>query len=107
LAKKFATFDDLLDEAVSNAKLDRKLALDAFAKMKGIFDVVDLTDQATLQSVMLTGQQAVKLLESSSRSNEQIIKAASLKQKDKPKVDEDDRPFDPEALKREEKDIDV
>lgn len=49
---------------------------------------------------MLTGQQAVKLLESMSRSNEQILKAATLKQKDKPKVkEEEDEPFDIETIK--------
>ena len=108
MAKKATTFDDLIDEALSNAQKDRLLALQAFNKMQGIFDVVNVEDPATLQSVMLTGQQAVKLLESASRSNDQILKAATLKQKDKPKiVEEDDSPFDIDDLKSKKAGIDV
>lgn len=98
--KKEKTFEDLLDEALENAKSDRALAKDAFDKMRQIFDKVDVDDASSLQGVMLTGQQAVKLLESMSRSNEQILKAATLKQKDKPKLkEEDDEPFDIETIK--------
>lgn len=105
MAKKAATFDDLLDEALLNAQKDRERASQAFDKMKAIFDVVDVNDPATLQSVMLTGQQAVKLIESLSRSNDQILKAATLKQKDKPKVaEEDDEPFDVDDLKAKKED---
>ena len=99
MAKKF---EKLVDEALQNAKKDRDLAGSAFEKMKGIFDQVDLDDPNTLQSVMLTGQQAVKLIESMSRSNEQILKAAQLMQKEESskKIEEDDGPFDPEELKK-------
>lgn len=99
-------FEKLVDEALKNAKKDRDLAGSAFEKMKGIFDQVDLDDPNTLQSVMLTGQQAVKLIESMSRSNEQILKAAQLMQKEEASAknfDEDDEPFDPEELKKQQK----
>jgi hypothetical protein len=76
-------YDELIDEALANAKEDREQAKEAFEKMKVIFDI-DATKAETLQAVMLIGQNATKLLESQSRSNEQIIKLAQLKQKDKP-----------------------
>lgn len=105
---KKAEFDDLLSEALDNAKKDRALAENAFNKMKDIFEMVDVENTESLQAVMLTGQQAVKLLESMSRSNDQILKAATLKQKDKPKKveDEDDSPFDLDEIKK-NREIDV
>jgi hypothetical protein len=80
-------YDKLIDEALENAKSDREQAREAFEKMKPIFDI-KATNPETLQGVMLVGQAAVKLLESQSRSNEQIIKLAQLKQKDKPSGNE-------------------
>lgn len=102
MARKRKSFEDLVEEALENAQKDRSLAGEAFEKMKRIFAVVDVEDPNTLQSVMLTGQQAVKLLESMSRSNDQILKAATLMQKDEKsaKSDEDDGPFDLEKLKK-------
>lgn len=102
MAKKKKSFEDLVGEALDNAQKDRGLAADAFQKMKRIFEVVDVDDPNTLQSVMLTGQQAVKLLESMSRSNDQILKAATLMQKDekKSKQSDDDEPFDLDKIKR-------
>lgn len=102
MAKKGKSFDDIVVEALDNAKRDRGLASEAFQKMKRIFEVVDVEDPNTLQSVMLTGQQAVKLLESMSRSNDQILKAAALMQKDEKgaKPTDDDGPFDLEKLRK-------
>lgn len=91
-------YDSLISEALDNAKEDRGQAKDAFEKMRPIFEI-DTTNSETLQAVMLIGAQAVKLLESQSRSNEQIIKLAQLKQKDKPKLDEDESPFDIDVLR--------
>lgn len=98
------SFDDLVDEALENAQEDRSIAKEAFKKMEPIFNI-EVDDPSTMQAVMLTGQQAVKLIESMSRSNEQIIKLAQLKQKAKPKIedDEEDGPVDMEQLREEMK----
>lgn len=93
-------YDQLIEKALDNAIEDRKLAKEAYEQMKDIFDI-DVAAPESMQAVMLTGQSAVKLLESMSRSNEQIVKLAQMRQKDKPKeVEEDDnKPFDLEVLK--------
>lgn len=92
-------FDDLIEEALVNAKEDRELAKEAFGKLKPMFDV-DMNDAETFQAIMFMGASAVKLIESQSRSNEQIIKLAQLKQKDKPKKSSDENePFDIDLLK--------
>lgn len=91
-------FDDLLEEALKNAQEDRSQAREAYSKMKKIFDV-DATDPEQLQSVMLVGQNTVKLLEQLSRSNEQIIKLSQLRQKDN-SGSKDRTPFDIEELKK-------
>lgn len=93
-------FQDLIEEAIRNAREDRQRAKEAYEKMKPIFDI-DVEDTSTLQSVMLVGAQAVKLIETISDSNEQVIKAAALKQKEKPKVvEEDTGPIDIEELRK-------
>ena len=92
-------FDALLEEALLNAQKDRGLTMNAYEKMKPIFEI-DSDDPQTLQSVMLVGQQAVKLLEQLSRSNEQIIKLSQLRQKDRPSS-KDRKPVDLEELKLE------
>lgn len=86
-------YDTLIEKALENAIEDRKLAKDAYEHMKDIFEI-DKTQPETMQAVMLTGQQAVKLLESMSRSNEQILKLAQMRQKDEPKEKEEE----PEAM---------
>lgn len=92
-------FDELLEEALKNAQKDRNLTMEAYEKMKPIFEI-DSEDPQTLQSVMLVGQQAVKLLEQLSRANEQIIKLSQLRQKDKPSS-KDRQPVDLDALRME------
>lgn len=95
MGDKKVKFDDLVDEALENAKHDRELALEAYEAMKPIFDEIDAKSPETMQAVLLVGQNAVKLLEQSSRSNEQVIKLAQLKEKEsRGKEDEDSEKFD-------------
>lgn len=89
MKEKKTKFDDLVEEALVNAKQDRKLALNAYDSMKQIFEDIDTSNVETLQSVLLVGANAVKLLEQSSRSNEQVIKLAQLKEKEKRNKEED------------------
>lgn len=90
---------DLVEKALKNAQEDRELAKEAFLKLKPMFDV-NPDDPETFQTVMLMGASAVKLIESQSRSNEQIIKLAQLRQKEKPDKNEDEEePFDIEKLR--------
>lgn len=93
-------YDQLIEKALDNAIEDRKLAKEAYEQMKDIFNI-EVDKPESMQAVMLTGQSAIKLIESMSRSNEQIVKLAQMRQKDKPKeVEEDDsKPFDLEVLK--------
>lgn len=88
MTEEDVSFQDLINEALDNAREDRRRAKEAYEKMKPIFDI-DPGDTATLQAVMLVGQQAVKLIESISSSNEQVLKAAGMKQKEKPKIADD------------------
>lgn len=108
MKKKDLTFQDLIDEAIDNAREDRDRAKDAYNKMKVIFDRVDADDPNTLNLIMLAGAQTVKLIETISDSNEQVIKAAALKQKKESKVSPDDgdgidQPFDLDKLREMEK----
>ncbi len=80
---KGVEFEELVEEALVNAQKDRELTMAAYDKMEAVFDI-DAEDPSTLQSVMLVGAQAVKLLEQLSRTNEQIMKLAQLRQKDAP-----------------------
>lgn len=79
------SFQDLVNEALKNAREDRKRAQEAYEKMKGVFEI-DSDDPSTMQAAMLIGAQTVKLIETISSSNDQVIKVAALKQKEKPKV---------------------
>jgi hypothetical protein len=104
MKKKDLSFQDLIEEAVENAREDRARAKDAYDKMKGIFDVVDPQDPSTLNTIMLAGAQTVKLIETIADSNEQVLKAAALKQKKDSKVEDDDQndgPFDPDKIREE------
>lgn len=87
---KKESFESLLSESLSNAKNDRKLALAAFDQMKQIFENIDTEKVDTMQAVLLVGQNAVKLLEQSSRSNEQIIRLAQLKEKEERALEKSD-----------------
>ena len=90
MTEKKTKFDDLVNEALDNAKHDRNLALEAYDSMKQIFEEIDAKNPETMQSVLLVGANAVKLLEQSSRSNEQVIKLAQLKEKETRNKEEDD-----------------
>jgi len=94
-------FDDLVEEALENAKSDRSLALDAFESLKPIFEDIDRSKPESMQAVLLIGANAVKLLEQSSRSNEQVIKLAQLKEKESraKETEEDTMQFTLEDIK--------
>lgn len=100
--KTKVNFDELIEEALKNAQDDRVLALDAFGEMKEIFSGIDRTNPETMQAALLIGANAVKLLEQSSRSNEQVIKIAQLKEKEtrNKESDEDKLEFTLEDIKR-------
>lgn len=87
---KGVEFEELVEEALVNAQKDRELTMAAYDKMEAVFDI-DAADPSTLQSVVLVGAQAVKLLEQLSRTNEQIMKLAQLRQKDVPANKERER----------------
>lgn len=76
-------FDDLLEKALVNAVEDRVKTLDAYEKMKPSLSVETSDD---LQQAMLVGNVAVKLLEQLTRSNEQIVKLAQLKERSESKT---------------------
>ena len=102
MAEKEMEFQDLIEEAIHNAREDRELAKEAFMKMREIYNISP-EDPETFQAVMLIGQQTVKLIEAMGDANDQVIKAAALKQKEKPKVkedEEDDGPVDVDELRR-------
>lgn len=94
-------FDDLISEALKNALDDRKSAGEAWSKMKEIFDQIDPGEPGTMQGVMFAGSTAVKLLEAKTRANEQIIKLAQLKQKDKPIDKTTKTPINLDEIKKE------
>lgn len=93
------SYESLLSEALQNAKDDRSRAVEAFEKTKDIYDV-DTKDPETMRGLMLLGQNIPKLLELASKSNEQIIKLAQLREKENPKKSNDDR-FDIDLIREE------
>lgn len=99
------SFQELVNEALKNAREDRERAKEAYENMKEIFNI-DSSDPSTLQAVMLVGAQAVKLIETIASSNDQVLKAAALKQKDKTKNDDllKSGPMDIDELRRQVKD---
>lgn len=87
MAKKEVRLDEVVDEALSNAREDREKSLEAFDKMK------DSLDPADMQAAMLIGDKAVKLLEQLTRSNEQIVRVAQILQRKEEKEKEKKREF--------------
>jgi hypothetical protein len=79
---KKRTFEELLEDALSNALEDRSKTLRAYDNMK---DSLDLSSEESIQKAMLLGPTAVKLLEQLTRSNEQIVRLAQLKEKEESK----------------------
>lgn len=84
-------FDLLAKEALENARQDRELVKESFEKMKRSLSI-DTTED--VQTTMLVGEKAVKLLDLLTKTNSQIVQIAQLSQK-KPKKqqDEDEEEF--------------
>ncbi len=102
MAKKntVLTTDELADEALANARSDRQQAQEMLASLKDIFS--DINNEENMSKAMVLGDKAVDLLDQLSRSNEQIIRLAQIKEKEasRNKV-EDDAPIDISVLLRE------
>lgn len=98
MAKK-NKFEDLLEESLENAREDRKKTQKAFERVESIISAE--TDE-DIQKMMLVGEKVVKLLEQLTRSNEQIVRLAQLKERSEGKQSDGKRElFDVEALEEE------
>lgn len=76
--KKETSFEDLVDEALGNAREDREKILEAFEKMKG---ALDLNGADGVEKAMLVGDKAIKILESLTKNNAQIVQVAQIKER--------------------------
>ena len=83
--KNKTTLDDLIDEALENVREDRKKTLDAYEKMK---ISLNAEDKATTS---LLGDTAVKLLDSLTRGNEQVVKMAQIKERQESKSNKNEK----------------
>lgn len=96
------TLDELLAEALLNARNDRIMTLDAYGKMKPALDANDP------DKTVIMGKIAGDLLEQLTRSNEQIVRLAQIRERQEAKQAELDaekgnEPFDIEILQKEYK----
>lgn len=79
------SYEKLIEKALDNAIEDREKASVAYDSVKDIFNI-DVNAPESLQGLMLVGQTVPKLLELAHKSNEQIIKLAQLREKEKSKA---------------------
>lgn len=102
MAKKKRDLDELIEQALDNAIEDRKKAKDLAEKLEPIFDI-NPRNVSELDGAMLVGSHLIKLLEQTSRANDQIVKLAQIKEKEEsrePKNKDERTPIDLSALKR-------
>lgn len=97
---KKKTLDELLEEALFNAREDRIKTLEAFEKMKPALDASDP------DKTVIMGKTAGDLLEQLTRSNEQIVRLAQIRERQEAKMaelkaNEENEPFDIESLQKE------
>lgn len=93
---KRKSLDELLEEALINARNDRAMTLGAYDKMKEALDTKNPDATVTM------GKTASDLLEQLTRSNEQIVRLAQIRERQEarePKEDKDE-PIDIEALQK-------
>ena len=93
MAKK--TLDDLVEEALNNVQEDRKRVLEAYEKTKGILNEQDI------DAIEAAGNTVVKLLEALTKSNEQAIKLAQIREREESRKKVDDgkkNPLDIEEI---------
>jgi hypothetical protein len=92
--KKAPKFEDIAEEVLKNAREDRERALEQVKKLNGVFDI-DVKDAASMNAAMLVGGSLVKLLEQLTRSNEQLVRVAQIKERQESKLVQDSsRPVD-------------
>lgn len=94
MSKERKSLEELVQEALENVRDDRGKILEAYNKMK---DSLDSEDQ---EKSMLLGNIAVKVLEQLTKSNEQIVRLAQIKEREETKKElkKDKVPIDIEAL---------
>lgn len=100
--KENSSYEELIEQALENAVDDRNRAVEAFEKTKEVYDI-DLSDNSSMQGLMLLGQNIPKLLDIAGKSNEQIIKLAQLREKeatrkDKNKGEKKRTPFNVDSI---------
>lgn len=82
------SLEDLTEEALQNAREDRKKADEMLEQLNKVFDI-DLEDQNSMQPAMLIGSHVVSLLEQKTRSNEQLVRLAQIKEREESKLPKD------------------
>lgn len=99
--KQDTSFEELINKALENAISDRERAVNAYEKLKNIYDI-DKSNDETLKGLMLVGQNVSKVLELCQKSNEQIIQLAQIREKDKNKAKKDEKstPLDIEEIRQ-------
>lgn len=80
MSEKEKNLENLVDEALTNARKDRDRLLETWESMK---DALDSNNQ---EKTVLMGQTAVKLLEQINKANEQIVKLAQIKERQETKL---------------------
>lgn len=88
MAKNKITLEELCDEARENARMDREKALEFLHKLKDVFDI-DTKDSSSMSAAMLVGGNVVKLAEQLTRSNEQLVRLAQIKEREESKTKKD------------------
>ncbi len=80
---KTNNLDELVEEALLNAREDRDKASEAYEKMKDSLNAED----DNLNKAMLLGATTVKILEQLTRANEQVVRLAQIKERRESKED--------------------
>ncbi len=90
------TFDNLVEEALKNARADRDRILEAYEKMQSALDT------SNSEQTIMMGQTATKLLEQLNKVNEQVVRLAQIKERRESKLDgkkKSDGPIDIDDIK--------
>lgn len=97
--------DNLVSEALKNAREDREKTLEAYEKVKKALNIESADD---LNKAMLVGDKPVKLLEQLTRSNEQIVRLAQILQRKEEKMQTKERVFiDLDSLEQKENEEEI
>ena len=92
---KKKTLEELVEEALKNVQEDRGKILSAHQKLESALDA------ANPEQTAIMGSTAVKVLEQLTKSNEQIVRLAQIKERQEARTakDESDTIFDIEDIK--------